>query len=279
MAKGGWLGQSRIGWGFFGRELKRRREAAGLTQQELGMRVFCSGSYIGQFETAIRKPQLDVAQRIDAVLETGGLFERIWEELINSSPYADCFAEAAYLESLAVTIREFAPLLVPGLLQTAAYARAVFLGGFPFAQDEEIESRVEARLARQHLLEDPTKPQLWVVLDESVLRRTVGGVAVMREQLRHVASLVRKRRVGVQVLPFAAGAPAVGGALALMTFDDAPPVAYCEGYRTGELLDDPALVTQCQRSYDLVQAAALSPEASLSLIESVAEEYADEHRV
>ncbi|MEU7164297.1 helix-turn-helix transcriptional regulator [Streptomyces morookaense] len=276
MAKGGWLGQSRIGWGFFGRELKRRREAAGLTQQELGMRVFCSGSYIGQFETAIRKPQLDVAQRIDVVLETDGFFERVWEELFNSSPYAEWFTEAAYLQGLATSICEYAPVFVPGLLQTAAYARAVFLGGFPFAPDSEIEKRVAARLERQRILQDPTTPLLWVVLDENVLRRKIGGAAVMHEQLMRVASVAHERRMGVQVLPFDAGAPAVGGSLTLMAFDDAPPVAYCEGHRTGNLLDDPAVVAHCQRSYDLVRAAALSPEASLSLIESVAEEYADE---
>lgn len=269
-------GQSKVGWEFFGSELKWRREATGLSQQELGRRVFCSGAYIGQFETAVRKPQLDVAQRIDVELDTGGFFARMCEKLIDSSPYTHYFAEAVYLESLATAIREHAVMFVPGVLQTAAYARAVFLAGLPFATDDEIDSRVATRLARARLLDHPTEPLLWVVLDEGVIRRKVGGAAVMHEQLEHVASLAQRRRIFLQVLPYAAGASPLGGMLTLMTFEDAPPVAYEEGHRTGGLVDDPTLVARARAAYDLVSAAALSPEASLSLIRSVAKEYADE---
>ncbi|MBB5117978.1 XRE family transcriptional regulator [Streptomyces eurocidicus] len=272
----GGFGRSKVGWEFFGSELKRRRETAGFTQQELGTRVFCSGSYIGQFETGIRKPQLDAAERIDEALKTDGFFARMCEGLINSSPYIDYFSEVAYLEGLADSIRAYAPMFVPGLFQTAAYARAILLATFPFTPDEELESRVATRLARQGIVDHPTEPMLWVVLDESVLRRQVGGAVVMREQLMRVVTLVRNRRIGMQVLPFGAGAPALSGMLKLMTFEDAPPVAYSEGVMSGSLLDDPALVARCERTYDLVGAAALSPEASLSLVQSVAEEYADD---
>lgn len=270
------LGRLKIGWEFFGSELKRRREAVGFTQQQLGDRVYCSGSYIGQFEVAIRKPQGDLAERIDAALETDGYLARMCEKLIESSPYANYFAEAAYLEGLALTIRQYASTFVPGLLQTAAYARAVFVAAQPVAPEEKIDELVAARLARGHLLDHPTEPLLWVVLDESVLRREVGGPAVMREQLMHVAQLVRRRRILVQVFPFEAGAPPVGGLLKLMTFKDAPPVAYEEGSATGNLLDDPALVAQCELDYDLIRASALSPERSLALIESAAEEFEHE---
>ncbi|MEU4213391.1 helix-turn-helix transcriptional regulator [Streptomyces sp. NPDC026206] len=269
-------GQQKVGWEFFGSELKRHREAAGLTQQELGRRVICSGSYIGQFETGTRKPQLDVAQRIDAELKSDGFFARMCKRLIDSSPFADYFAEAAYLQGLAACIREYAPTFVPGVLQTAAYARAVFLGGFPFAPEEKIQSWVDARLERARILEHPTRPLLWVILDECVIRRRTGGGLVMGEQLMHLVALVRKRRVGVQVLPFEAGAPALGGALSLMAFDDAPPVAYTEGPKVGNLMDDPALVSESECAYALARASALSLEASVSLIQSVAEEYMDE---
>lgn len=269
-------GQQKVGWEFFGSELKRHREAAGLSQQELGRRVICSGTYIGQFETGTRKPQLDVAQRIDVALETDGFFARMCKELINSSPFADYFAEAAYLQGIAASIREYAPTFVPGVLQTAAYARAVFLGGFPFAPEEKIQSWVSARLERARLLEHPTRPLLWVILDECVIRRRAGDAGVMAEQLAHLAALARRRRVGVQVLPFEAGTPALGGALSLMTFDDAPPVAYTEGPKVGSLMDDPALVRDSEHAYALVAASALSLETSVALIESVAEEYKDE---
>ncbi|HZG06582.1 MAG TPA: helix-turn-helix transcriptional regulator [Streptomyces sp.] len=274
----GGVNQPRLGWEFFGSELKRCREAAGLTQQELGERVYVSGAYIGQFEVAVRKPQLDVAQRIDVELKTGGFFERFCREMIDRSPYAKYFTEVVDMELSATSIYEYDPLFVPGLLQTAAYARAVFLAHQPLAPEKEIEEHIQARLARAKLLHRPKKPFFWAVLDESVLRRPVGGPAVMAELLHHIAEMIKGRRAVIQVLPFSAGAPALSSMTALMTFTDAPPVAYVEGTATGNLLDDPATVAQCQLSYDLLRAAALSPEASLSLIESVAEDYANEHR-
>lgn len=124
-------GVPKFGWGFFGSELKLRREQAGLTQQELGNRVFRSASYIGQFEVAIRKPQLDLAERIDEVLETGGLFGRLCKDLINRSPFADWFADAADLQKLAATISVYCPSLVHGLLQVEEYAREVFRAAQP----------------------------------------------------------------------------------------------------------------------------------------------------
>ncbi|WP_418956963.1 helix-turn-helix domain-containing protein [Streptomyces tritici] len=261
-------------WEFFGAELKRRREAAGLTQDELGRRVFVSGGYIGQFEQAIRKPQLDVAQRIDEVLQTDGFFERTYRKLIDTSPYAEYFAAAAELETLATKICDFAPAVVPGLLQTAAYTRAVTLATNPFATDEYIEEKVSSRLERQHILKDPGRPVYWAILHENVLRIPVGGAAAMAEQLERMAAAMRQRTVLVQVLPYSAGAYAVmNGTLRLMEFEDAPPTVYTEAVYSGNLLDDPAMVKRAQAAYDLFRAAALSPEASLALIESAAEDY------
>ncbi|MBC2877446.1 MULTISPECIES: helix-turn-helix domain-containing protein [Streptomyces] len=268
----------RFGWGFFGNELKIHREAAGLSQEALGSLVFCSGSYIGQFEKGIRRPQLAIAERIDEVLKTGGYFKRVYDELIEGSPNADWFEGVLCLEAEATVIRSYAPTFVPGLFQTAAYARAVFLAGYPFATDKELQNWVDARLGRQGLLEHPTKPMLWSVLDESVLRRPVGGPMVMSEQLLRVASLARCRRMVVQVLPYGAGAPPVDALLKLMDFADAPPVAYTEGVQSGNILDEPDQVARCKLAYDLVRAAALSPRASLDLIESVAERYTDEEQ-
>ncbi|MFE5889220.1 Scr1 family TA system antitoxin-like transcriptional regulator [Streptomyces sp. NPDC056468] len=267
-------GSRQAAWEFFGAELKRRREDAGLTQVELGARVFVSGGYIGQFEQAIRKPQRDVAQRIDEALQTDGIFERMWRQLIKDQRYADYFAKAAELERLATKICEFAPALVPGLLQTAGYARAVTLAMNRFATDEYIEDKVSGRMERQHILKDATGPVYWVVLHENVLRIPVGDPAVMAEQLERVAALTRKRTVLVQVLPYAAGAYALmNGMLELMEFEDAPPTAYTEAVYSGNLLDDPAVVKHAYAAYDLLRAAALSPEASLALIESAAEDF------
>ncbi|UGY92378.1 helix-turn-helix domain-containing protein [Streptomyces gobiensis] len=278
MTKGGKrLGHSKFGWEFFGAELKRRREDAGLTQQDLGNRAFCSGSYIGQFESAIRKPQLDLAQRFDEVLGAGGLFERMWRELINKEPVAEHYREAAELTKRAETLSWYAPQLVPGPLQTEEYAREIFRSCRPFESDEEIEELVQNRIERgQGVLEGSTVPQMWAILDEAVLRRQVGASAAMAKQLRHIAEVAEKHRVLVQVLPFSFGAHALmEGHVTLMTFEEEPPVAYTEGVWTGRLQDDPATVARCQAAYDLVRAAALSPEASLAMVKSLVKEYED----
>ncbi|MFD9204927.1 Scr1 family TA system antitoxin-like transcriptional regulator [Streptomyces sioyaensis] len=261
-------------WEFWGTELKRRREDAGLTQEALGGMVFVSGGYIGQFEQAIRKPQLDVAMRIDGVLQSDGFFERTWRKLIDDQRYADYFAAAAELEQLATRICDCEPMIVPGLLQTAPYSKALMLAGNPYAADEYIADKVRARLERAIILKDGARPRYWAVLHEAVLRVAVGGPAIMAEQLEHIAQLARERKILVQVLPFAAGAyPLMGKMLTLMEFDDAPPTVYTEGVYSGNLLDNPAVVKRVQEDYDLLRAAALSPEASLSLIESAAEDY------
>lgn len=267
-------GSRQAAWEFFGAELKRRREEAGFTQVELGARVFVSGGYIGQFEQAIRKPQLDVAQRIDSLLQSGGFFERMWRKLIDDTRYADYFAEVVELERTATKIAEFAPTLVPGLLQTADYARAVMLAGNPFVTDEDIEEKVTARRERARILDDATRPLYWAILHEHVLRIPVGGVVTMAEQLDHIASLVRQRRIVVQVLPYSVGSyPLMGRMVQLMEFNDAPPTAYTEAVYSGNLLDDPALVKRVQGAYDLLRAAALPPEASRALLESAAEDH------
>jgi hypothetical protein len=173
-----------------------------------------------------------------------------------------------------VQVCDFAPALVPGLLQTAAYSRAVTLAMNPFAPDEYIDDKVSGRLERQRILKSAPRPVYWVVLHEHVLRIPVGGAAVMAGQLEHVAALTRERAVVVQVLPYQAGAYAVmNGTLRLMEFEDAPPTAYTEAVYSGSLLDDPAVVQRAQSAYDLLRAAALSPEASLTMIESAAEDF------
>ncbi|GAA3395833.1 helix-turn-helix transcriptional regulator [Streptomyces roseoviridis] len=261
-------------WEFFGELLKERRETAGLSRNDLGARVFVSGTYIGLFEQGVRKPQLDVAKRIDEVLQTGGIFERTCKKLIDSSPYASYFHAVAELEAVATKICEFAPTVVPGLLQTPEYMRAQILAMYPFATEEYIEEKVTARLDRARILEGATRPEYWAVLHENTLLTPVGGPAVMASQLEHIATLARQRWVLVTVLPRSVGAHAhMTGTLKLMEFQDQPPTAYTETEFSGTLLDDPAVVKQAQRAYDLLRVATLSPEASLALIESAAEDY------
>ncbi len=165
-------------------------------------------------------------------------------------------------------------MIAPGLPQTAAYTRALTRANNPLANDEHVEERVHARMDRAVILKEATRPEYWAVLHEAALRVPVGGSAVMAEQLEHIARLVRERKILVQVLPFAAGAcPQMGKSLKLMEFEDAPSTAYTEAVYSGNLLDDPAVVKRAQGTYDLLRAAALSPEATLALMESAAEDY------
>ncbi|MFG2627993.1 helix-turn-helix domain-containing protein [Streptomyces sp. NPDC048473] len=259
-----------------GAELRHRREGKGLSQEDLGLPLFVSGSFIGQLESGTRRMQVDQAQKLDEILKADGFFARNCVAL-KKSKYPDHFAEAAEAEAVAKRIKEYAPLLIPGLLQTEAYARAVFRAYQPTAPEEEIDSLVAARLERGQLLDDPTTPMLWTVLDEAVLRRCSGGPAAMEEALRHIAALIRRHRIIVQVIPFSEGAhAAMDGGLKLMSFSDAPPLAYLDGLGSGQLLDEPGPVARYELTYDLLAASALSPELSLALIESVAEDYAHE---
>ncbi len=259
-----------------GAELRHRRENAGLSQTELGAPLFVSGSSIGQLESGVRRMQMDQAEKFDEALGADGFFVRNCAAL-KKSKYPDHFAETAEAEARATTIKEYAPQLIPGLLQSEAYARAVFREYQPTAVAAAIDELVAARLERAQLLADPTQPMLWAVLDEAVLRRTVGGPEVMSGALQHVAELAQQRRIIVQVLPFSAGGhAAMGGGLKLMAFPDAPPLAYLDGLGSGQLLDDPGTVGGYELTYDLVVASAISPAASLALIESVAEDYEHE---
>ncbi|MEV0557572.1 MULTISPECIES: helix-turn-helix transcriptional regulator [unclassified Streptomyces] len=259
-----------------GAELRHARERKGLSQSELGEPLFVSGSFIGQLEAGTRRLHLEYAAQIDEILDTNGFFERNCKALAKSK-YPDHFEEAAEAEAVATAIRHYLPLLIPGLLQTPAYAAALFRSYRPLVSGAEIEELVATRMERARLLSDPTTPLLWVVLDEAALRRPVGGTAVMTEALRHVADLARRHRIIMQVLPFDAGDHAgMGGSLKLMEFADAPPLCFVEGLDMGKLLDDPATVARHALTFNLLQAAALSPQGSLALVESVAQDYEHE---
>ncbi|KOU68902.1 XRE family transcriptional regulator [Streptomyces sp. MMG1533] len=259
-----------------GAEIRHAREKAGLSQEDLGLRLFSSGSFIGQLEAGTRRMQPEYARMLDEVLGTEDFFARNCGASAKSK-YPEHFAEAAEAEEGATTIREYASMLIPGLLQTPAYARAVCRAYQPTAPEEAIEELVVARMERARILDDPTRPLLWAVIDEAALRRMTGERAVMAGVLHHIAGLMRRNRAIVQVLPFDAGAhPAMQGCVKLMDCDDAPALVYLEGVGTGRLEDDPATVSRYRHYYELLTASALSPGKSLALIGAMAQDYAHE---
>ncbi|MCX4700587.1 helix-turn-helix transcriptional regulator [Streptomyces sp. NBC_01373] len=257
----------------YGEELRLRRASAELTQEQLGDQVVCSPTLISHFEAGRRLPRPDDAQRIDRALGTDGFFARWLEDL--QSKYDDCFAAAAQLEQQATLIQQFALTLVPGVLQTPAYARAVFSAYRPNHTSEELDREVVIRTERARILDGPSNPVIWTLLDEAVLRRRVGGSQVMAEQLHKIADMAEAGRLRLHVLPYSVGAhPLQQSLLTLMSFEDTAPVAYVEGFLTGNLIDDPALVTASQTAYALALSDALSQQESLALVRAAAEEHA-----
>ncbi|MFG2286001.1 Scr1 family TA system antitoxin-like transcriptional regulator [Streptomyces sp. NPDC048595] len=255
----------------YGEELRLRRVAAGMTQEALSELVVCSPTLISHWEAGRRLPKPDDAARIDRALGTDGFFARWLEDL--DSKFADHFAVVAELEPHATEIRQFSNSLVPGLLQTEAYARAVFDAYSP-NQRTDLDERVVNRTARGRILDDPLKPVMWMLLDEAVLRRRVGGPRVMAEQLHKIADMAEARRLRLHVLPFGVGAHALmESMLTLMAFEDAAPIAYVEGFCTGNLLDNPALVSASQSAYALALSEAATRQESLALVRAVAEEH------
>ncbi|MGW5649772.1 helix-turn-helix domain-containing protein [Streptomyces humi] len=256
----------------YGEELRLRRVAAGHTQEGLGELVVCSPTLISHFEAGRRLPKSDDARRIDPALKTDGFFERWLEDL--ESKYTDHFAAVAELEQQAALIHQFALSLVPGVLQTDDYARALFCSYRPNYTPEELDEFVVIRTKRRRILDGPSQPVVWTLLDEAVIRRRVGGPQAMAEQLHRIADMAEAGRVRLHVLPYGVGAHALmQSLLTLMTFEDSAPVAYVEGFLTGNLMDDPALVSACQTAYALALSDALSHQESQALVRAAAEEH------
>ncbi|WP_129840623.1 helix-turn-helix transcriptional regulator [Streptomyces sp. RFCAC02] len=260
---------------FYGAELRRLREQAGLSQHELGLQVFCSGTYIGQFETAVRRPQMDTSKQFDDLFESGKHMQRLCRLALEAEPHADYFLVVAELQETALTMRQYSPMVVPGLLQTLPYARGLMSAGMPLATPEEINRLASGRIGRQRRLDSPTGPELWSIVHEAALRTPVGGNNVMVEQLQHLIDVSqRNRRVTLQVVPFSEGPfPLVSQNLILMTFEGAPPAAYTETTHTGHVIDSPAIIAQFSKDYDYARATALSPKASRDFMESIVKDY------
>ncbi|WP_327314692.1 helix-turn-helix domain-containing protein [Streptomyces sp. NBC_01235] len=259
---------------YYGFELRRLREAAGLTQRQLGDILNYTGSLVGQVETARKVPTPEFSERVDAALGTGGLFSRL-VELVLRSQLPAWFRQVAELEARAVEICAFQMNMVHGLLQTPAYVRAV-LG---VLDESDLDDRTAVRLARQRIFEKGDPPVFWVVLSEAALYQQIGDRGVMREQLGHLLSFERTPRINVQVLPFSAGAHAgLTGSFTLFRFVSDPAIVYTEGYGSGHPTANPDTVKDCSLRYDHLRAAALSLKDSAELIRRVMEERYGEQR-
>ncbi|KUL33526.1 helix-turn-helix domain-containing protein [Streptomyces regalis] len=258
---------------YFGFELRRYRESAGMSQQALGDCIFCTGSLIGQIETAHKVPTREFAERADAALMTDGCFSRL-VGLVLRSQLPTWFQAYAEMEAKATYISKYQCQLVDGLLQTPEYAEALL----SFDHADKAEEMVAARMDRQRILQREQPPALWVILDESVLLQTVGSRQVMRKQLGRLLSFRDDSWVHIQVLPFDVGAHAgMMGSFNLLRFDDDPDIHYSESYDQGHMTANPQVIRERSVGYARLQAAALSERESAALIARVMEErYGDQ---
>ncbi|MFD9371616.1 helix-turn-helix transcriptional regulator [Streptomyces sp. NPDC060020] len=253
---------------YYGYELRRLREGAGLKQSQLGDIIYCTGSLIGQVENTKRVPTRDFSERVDAALGTDGHFSRL-VGLVLRSVLPTWFQPFAEMEARAEYVSTYQAQLVYGLLQTEAYARAV-LG---VRSEGDLDAKVAARMERQRILDRENPPLMWVVLSEAVLHQEVGGHEVMRNQLAHLLSLRKREWVRVQILPFEAGAHAGQlGSFTVLRFDDDPDIVYTEDFVQGHMTANPQALREGSLRYDHLQAAALSLEDSAALIARVLEE-------
>ncbi|WP_329445948.1 helix-turn-helix domain-containing protein [Streptomyces sp. NBC_01426] len=253
---------------YYGSELRRLREEAGLKQGQLGDIIFCAGSLVGQIETARKVPTRAFSDRVDAALVTGGVFSRL-VGLVLRSQLPSWFQAYAEMEAKAAYISSFQAQLVYGLLQTEEYARALLGVDRPGQVDELLAARME----RQQILKRDNPPALWVVLAEAVLHQEVGGRPVMRDQLAHLLTFLDHPWVKIQVLPFSIGQhTGMMGPFNLLRFDSDPDLFYEEGYADGYMTANPSVIRERSVGYARLQAAALSPEGSTQLIARVMEE-------
>lgn len=267
-------------------ELRRCRENAHLTCEEVAAHLECSASKISRIETG----RVSVSPRdVRDMLDLYGVPAAQRDSLVQLAresrhkgwwhAYSDAiqprFATYLGLESAASEIRIYEVAILPGLVQTEDYARAVVTAGSVGAPRESVERTVALLMARQPLLAGDDPPRLWAVLDEAALRRRVGGAALMRLQLERLLELASLPSVAIQVLPFGAGAhPAMGRPFVILAFPEPadPDVVYLEDLTSALYVEDVAEVDRYNMFFNHLRAVALSFDDSTALIGSVLKE-------
>lgn len=249
------------------RALRQLREQAGLTIEEVAEKLEISASTVSRMETA----QVGVRPRdLRFLLDTYKITEAERDQLLQIArerrqqrwwqEYADLpNIHVAGLEADASTIWQYSTQLVPGLLQTEAYARAVLEAIRLDAKPGEIERRLELRIHRQAVLTSEDAPEYWVVLDEAVVRRQVGGPAVMAEQLQHLVEATKLPNVTLQVLPFTSGEhPGMDGEFTILHYRESadPDVVYIENTGSDLYLEGPEVTRRYNKIFDHLRAAA-----------------------
>ncbi|GAB2875696.1 helix-turn-helix domain-containing protein [Streptomyces mayteni] len=274
-----------------GDELRRLRDHAGLTTAEAADALDCTKGKISRIENgrvAVRLPDLtamlhayrvadsELRDRLTALARKANRRRRQgwWNQY--ATVLADTYRDYISLEAMAETIRTFQPQLIPGLLQTPEYIRAVTVASRQWQTADELEQFVQVRVTRQARLAEVHQLQLWAVLSEAVLLQRVGGAEVMKAQLEHLLAASERPNVTVQVLPFAQGAHAsMFGPYVLLGFPEegALDVVLADNPTGSVWLEREAEVARYQELFDAARTTALSPTESRSLIARATKEH------
>lgn len=254
-------------------EMKAAREQHGWSQAELADRAGYSESAVAMVETYQRPPTMTFAKAMDRAFGTPGTFERL-ERRLRNLPFPASFRPFTEHETRAAVLSTYQHSLVPGLLQTADYARAV-LSTRPNTSEDEVDNLVAGRLARQAVLsrDEPPAAMLWALIDEGVLYRPVAAPAVMHDQLMSLVEASRRPNVTIQVVPYEAGGhTGLLGSFDVAELGNRDAIVFLEDQADGRVSEDAATVSQVTLRFANLRSDALPKGASRTLIESVAKE-------
>ncbi|MGW0749502.1 helix-turn-helix domain-containing protein [Streptomyces sp. NPDC002587] len=252
-----------------GRQLKMWREAAGLDRAQFGTRMGYGPNLIYKIERGARIPRPEYLDKADEILSAGGKLAAMKAD-VERARYPKKVRDLAKLESEAVEIGAYANIVVPGLLQTEEYARALYALRRPAFGEEVAERLVSARMARQSVIRQHPAPLLTVVQEEAVLRRPIGGKMVMRRQLEYLLEVGKLRHVEIQVMPTAVEEHAgLAGSLKVIRLKDGTTVGHNEVQLVSRLITEPKEVQILDMRYGMIRAQALTPRQSLTFIEKV----------
>lgn len=248
-------------------ELRHVRAARGMRQEDLAKILKYSPSQVGMIETGARKPPPGFWESVDEALQTGGSFTR-WADRLGTPRWK---VEWESAEREAVSLRSYEALVVPGLLQTAAYARTVLTDAGLWSHDE-VEKLLADRMARQEILARENPPSLTAVIDEGVLRREVGNPGIMNEQVDAIIKACAAPRIQVHVVPATAGAyVGLNGPFVLATARDRSVVGYIDNQLHGDVVDGAEEVTSLEAAWEAVRSEALPHRLSIDLMTKAVE--------
>ncbi|QKW10918.1 helix-turn-helix domain-containing protein [Streptomyces sp. NA04227] len=251
----------------FGEVLKSFRKRAGLTQEALAPKIGYSAHFVGSVEQGRRFPPRRLVDNCETELDAFGTLKAAAKPLTRRKGLASWFRVWADHEREAITLYTYESRLIPGLLQTEAYARALFADQLPPLKDEEIDARLAAREERQQLLYERPNTAYSFILEEHVLLRRTGGEEVTRELVGHLIELAGRRNIELQIMPVVREHHAgLHGPVQLLETEDNRWFAYAEGQESGQFISDPKVVSVLQMRYARMRSQALSFDDSLSLL-------------